>query len=265
MLALFFLFSKFNVKIQGIEKRKKRTMSETVDLSLLEEKLEYTFNNKALLIQALTHSTFAYEVEDNSIEDNERLEFLGDSILSAVISKILFDFGNLSEGKMTKTRSLVVRRETLAQMAHKLLLPQFMRLGQGEEKTGGRKKHSNAEDCMEALIGAIYLDSNFDEVSTFITKHFSKIVAQALEGQVIYDYKSQVFELLQRYEDKPQVDFVVLETSGPPHDRRFTVALKYKEVLYPSYKAKSKRIAEQGASQLFLETYTNSTNLEGRG
>lgn len=219
-----------------------------------ESHISYSFKDKNLLATALTHSSYAYENKANGIEDNERLEFLGDTVLSTVISYILMmNHPDFQEGKLTKLRSLIVRKESLSQIANEIQLLKYIRFGQGEEKSGGRNIQSNAEDAMEALIGALFLDANFTTCLNFIGKHFKSTIEQALKGDLVYDYKSQVFEYLQQFENRPKVEFKLLGKSGPDHDKRFTVAVYYQDKMYRKATDRSKRAAEQQAAKLFLE------------
>lgn len=226
-----------------------------LDFDHLQDKLIlYRFRDTSLLQEALTHSSFANE-NPGSGSDNERLEFLGDSILSAVISKQLYlRLEQLPEGRMTRIRSLTVRSESLSAIAEKLLLPEFLRLGQGEEKTLGRLKRSNAEDAMEALIGAVFLDGGWEAAETFVLRLFQDTLDRAIGGEIVYDYKSRLYEYLQMREVSPDVQFVLLAAEGPAHERQFTFAVQYKGILYPSATASSKKSAEQEAARIFLES-----------
>lgn len=223
-----------------------------------EKKLKYCFKDISLLEEALTHSSYANEHTDQGVKHNERLEFLGDAVLGAVISKFLFKHeSELPEGKMTRIRSLTVREESLAAAAKVLDLTAYMRFGQGEEKSQGRQKPSNAADAMEAVFAAVFLDGGYDEAERLVRDTLKSIMTQALEGKLIYDYKSRLYEYLQSMEVNPQVDFVLLNTEGPAHDRRFTCAVHYKDKLYPSATAGSKKSAEQEAAHLFLNEVLN--------
>lgn len=217
------------------------------------EKLKYQFKQPELLKEALTHSSYANEHQAPGVKDNERLEFLGDAVLGAVISKQLYlRADELPEGKMTRVRSLTVREESLAEAAGNLNLTYYMRFGQGEEKSQGRFRKSNAADAMEALIGAVFLDGGFGEAERFVIDSLEAIFIKALSGKLVYDFKSQLYEYLQTFEINPDVEFVILRTEGPTHDRRFTAAVKYRGRLYPEATAASKKQAEQEAAQQFL-------------
>ena len=138
-------------------------------LTTLQEILNYHFQNKGFLIQALTHSTFAYESQQKEIFDNQRLEFLGDSILGMVVAECLYiKYPNFSEGELTRRRSLLVNKNNLARKAKEINLSQYLLLGKGEEKRGGRENLANLSAVLEAVIGAIYLDRGFEEAKEFI-------------------------------------------------------------------------------------------------
>lgn len=241
---------------QEREEREEREERDPDLLAFQQDDLGYEFRDLSLLLEALTHSSYAYENPAQG-PDNERLEFLGDSVLGAIISKQLYlREPKLPEGKMTRIRSLTVRSESLALIARKLHITDHLRLGQGEEKTSGRRKMSNAEDAMEAIVGAIFLDGGWDPAEAFVLRNFSERLEEALAGNLVYDYKSRLYERLQITEVNPKVSFVVLREEGPAHDKRFTVAVNYNGVLYPEATAQSKKNAEQGAAKNFLDTFT---------
>ena len=229
-----------------------------------QKKLNYTFNNIDLLIEALTHASYANENSSNFVKDNERLEFLGDAVLSLCISEALYaDENNFTEGKMTKIRSLTVREESLVEVANNLGLSKYLLFGQGEEKTGGRRKSSNSEDAIEATIGAIFLDGGYEAAREFVLDKLKSVFTKAKSGKLIYDFKSKLFQVLQNEENMPNVDFRLINEEGPAHDKTFTVAVFYKDHLYPEASSSSKKTAEQLAAKLFLENYQNKNEEEG--
>jgi ribonuclease-3 len=140
-----------------------------MDLTSLEQQLGYHFKDKNLLLQALTHTTFAYESQQENLSDNQRLEFLGDSILTMVTAEYLYKkYPECSEGELTHRRALVVNRGNLAKKAKEINLSQYLLLGKGEEKLGGRENSTNLSCALEAIIGAIYLDAGFKQAQRFI-------------------------------------------------------------------------------------------------
>lgn len=145
----------------------------SVNLTPLEETIGYHFKDKHLLIQALTHSSFAYEANQENISDNQRLEFLGDSILNMVTAEYLYKkHGTFAEGELTRLRALLVNRNILTQKASQIKLGQYLLLGKGEEKCNGRQNSTNLSGALEALIAAIYLDSDLNTIQKFILQMF---------------------------------------------------------------------------------------------
>lgn len=141
------------------------------NLVTLEESLGYHFQNERLLILAITHTTFAYEAQQESLSDNQRLEFLGDSILGMAVAEHLYEkYPDFSEGELTRRRALLVNKNYLAQKAKEVNLGQYLFLGKGEEKIGGRSNFTNLSGVLEAIIGAIYLDGGFQEAKNFIIR-----------------------------------------------------------------------------------------------
>ncbi|MBU0693344.1 MAG: hypothetical protein KKC11_01540 [Candidatus Omnitrophica bacterium] len=141
------------------------------NLIILEESLGYHFQNERLLILAITHTTFAYEAQQESLSDNQRLEFLGDSILGMAVAEYLYEkYPDFSEGELTRRRALLVNKNYLAQKAKEINLGQYLFLGKGEEKIGGRSNFTNLSGVLEAIIGAIYLDGGFQEAKNFIIR-----------------------------------------------------------------------------------------------
>ena len=146
-----------------------------VQLENFQDKLNYHFKDIRLLHTALTHSTWAYESAEEDVEENERMEFLGDSVLGLIISTHLYnDQKELAEGRLSRIRAQIVREETLYEVAKDIGLGDLIKLGVGEERTGGRDKPSNLSDCLEALLGAVYLDSDFETCFKLVSRLFKK-------------------------------------------------------------------------------------------
>ena len=144
---------------------------ENGDLKLLQEKIGYLFKDESILNQAVTHSSYAYESRQKDITDNGRLEFFGDSVLGFVISEYLLKGSpGMSEGDLTRQRALIVNRDSLSKRARELDMPQYLLLGRGEEKTGGRQNATNLAGVLEALIAAVYFDGGLEEARRFITR-----------------------------------------------------------------------------------------------
>jgi len=222
------------------------------ELRDLEEHMGYLFERPELLDQALTHKSFANEAEGPAA-DNERLEFLGDAVLDLTVSHLLFDLAPpLSEGEMSKVRAYLVKEESLRGVARAFDLGTHLRLGKGEEQTGGRRKASILADAFEALLAAIYLDGGFELAYRFAEGIFRPIIAEAGTGALERDYKTRLQEFCQaRYGKAPS--YRLLGESGPDHDKVFEVELLVGNRSLGRGKGRSKKEAEQRAAQDALE------------
>ncbi|MBR2750322.1 MAG: ribonuclease III [Clostridiales bacterium] len=222
----------------------------------LEEKLQYSFSDKQYLLLALTHSTYSYEHRKMGIVSNQRLEFLGDAILDFIIGEEIYNRKpQWDEGKLSKTRALVVCEKTLAEVANQLQVGQLLLLGKGEEGTGGRDKPSTLADTMESLFAAIYLDGGFDHAKRVILFLLNQYVDLAVKGELIFDYKSRLLEKAQTKHSNHQVFFEVVNEEGPVHDHIFEVAVLIDGEEIVRAKGRSKKQAEQDASRLALEIW----------
>jgi len=214
-----------------------------------EKKINYTFNNKNNLILALTHSSFANENRQLNIMCNERLEFLGDAVLNIIISeKIYLEYANLSEGEMTKARSVIVCEPSLVKCANQINLPEYLLLGKGEELTGGRFRPSILSDAFEALIAAIYLDGGINKAKEFIYSTMNQIIEDAVNGKEYIDYKTQFQEIVQSSGEK-KISYELLDERRPDHDKTFITQVKIEDQVMGTGKGKSKKEAEQNAAK----------------
>ena len=215
-----------------------------------EKNLKYTFKNKDLLINALTHSSYANEVRQGS--SNERLEFLGDSVLSIIVSEYIFEeFSHLPEGELTKLRASLVCEKSLCGFSRQLDLGSYLRLGKGEEKGGGRERDSILADAFEAVLAAMYLDGGMDVAK----KHVMRFVTAELkhtEDEVFKDYKTALQEIIQRNPEE-SVSYFLTGESGPDHDKMFEVEVRLNSNVIGTGKGKSKKRAEQMAAKQALE------------
>ena len=221
-------------------------------LNELEKEIGYTFSNQDLLSQALAHKSWAVE-QGKGTPDNERLEFLGDAVLELVISDLIFQkyAQKHSEGDMTRMRASLVNESQLASLARKLGIGQCMRLGKGEEKSGGSTKPSLLSDALEAVIGAIYLDGGFDAAFNFISDIFGSLIETAPEA-LARDYKSRLQELIQgQHHTVPS--YQVENITGPDHSREFHVSLSVDGTVLSHGSGRSKKEAEQKAARRALE------------
>lgn len=217
----------------------------TYSLEELEKRIGYTFKNKALLRQAMTHSSFTNERKINKEPHYERLEFLGDAVLELASSEFFYyKYPDMPEGKMTKMRASAVCEQALAIPARELELGQFMRFSKGEENTGGRDRDSIIADAVEAIIGAIYLDSGYVDAKHFV-EHF--VLNDLEKKHLFYDAKSILQEWSQNG-DNESVRYELLSESGPDHNKCFEVAVYVGEKSMGKGTGKSKKLAEQHAA-----------------
>jgi len=221
----------------------------TIDFSEFEEKINYKFKNRYFIERALTHSSYNKEKKTKH-QDNERLEFLGDAFLDAIIGEELFRrLPEGSEGKLTKTRALVVCEKSLADVANSYNLGNYMYMGHGEEATGGRHKNSILADGMEAVIGAIYLDSGYEETKHFVLRSFEKILKDAEDGRLFSDFKSEIQEFMQKIDKNAVVYYETDKEEGPAHDKTFFVHVSCYGKILGRGQGKSKKEAEQKAAK----------------
>lgn len=227
-------------------------MDDLTHLSRLEERLGYRFSDQTLLETALTHRSFSAEKRRRDA-DNERLEFLGDAVLELAISSLLFDryAARFNEGELTRMRAWLVNESQLAARAKALDLGRYLRLGKGEENTGGRSRPSILADAFEAVIGAIYLDSGFDEACSFVKRVFETQLDRAPEG-LRADYKSRLQERTQKSSGAVPA-YELVEATGPDHQRHFRVALFLEGRLLAHGEGRTKKEAEQQAAMQALE------------
>ena len=212
--------------------------------------LGYTFRCTELLTTALTHSS--YQNEKHSGDCNERLEFLGDAVLGLVTGQYLYEtYAHQSEGKLSKLRAAVVCEKTLAKLARQIDLGSRLRLGNGEEKTGGRNRDSILSDAFEALIAAIYLDSDLPTVRDWILSRLAGEISKAESGPA-RDYKTTLQERMQQLGHQP-VEYHVADVRGPDHRREYTVEIVWKGRVLARGEAGSKKQAEQNAAEKVLE------------
>lgn len=210
----------------------------------LEAQIGYVFRNQELVMQAMTHSSYANERKINQIKDYERIEFLGDAVLELVTSEYLYGkHEEMTEGVLTRTRAAMVCEPSLASCARNMGLDRYIRLGKGEEMTGGRKRDSIISDAMEALIGAIYLDGGFGRAREFI----HRFVLEELENKALfYDAKSILQEEVQK--EGGEVRYALIGESGPEHDKTFSVEVYLGEQLLGKGIGHNKKKAEQQAA-----------------
>ncbi len=230
-----------------------------MDISVLEKRIGYTFKDKEILKEALTHSSYANELKARrqSAVCNERLEFLGDSVLSLVVSKYIFEnYRTLPEGELTRIRAALVQSGALASYARELELGKHLLLGNGEEKNKGRERQSTLENAFEALLAAIYIDAGddgFNRVFSFL----EPILKNQLDGSIVLkriDAKTELQQLIQQAEGD-FLEYVVIAERGPDHQKEFEVVAKLNSNVIGRGKGRSKREAEQNAAREALALF----------
>jgi ribonuclease-3 len=227
--------------------------SQKSEIHKLCKTLGYRFKQPELLMQAFRHASYVNEQADSNLEDNERLEFLGDAVVDLAISHLLMEqFKSAEEGDLSKYRAAVVDEAGLYQIALTLSLGTYLLLGKGEEQSGGREKPSILANSVEALIGALYLDAGFDKTMEVIRKLFSSSLKRVGTQQMIHDFKSLLQEYTQAsYKTLPRYHLV--KETGPAHDKTFTVALMLNGERLGEGEGKSKKEAEQQvAREVFI-------------
>jgi ribonuclease III len=220
------------------------------ELTSLEKRLSVRFRSKDLLIWSLTHRSYAYE--QGGLPTNERLEFLGDSVLGIVVTEALYkEFPDLTEGDLAKMRAALVNMTVLADVAREIDLGNEVLLGRGEEMTGGRKKASILADTFEAILGAVFLDRGMDVASELIRRLFLPRIRGEVVGGTVQDYKTSLQELAAaRLGSLPEYQ---ITESGPDHAKRFHATVLLAGENYGAGEGRSKKEAEQAAAKLAVE------------
>ena len=219
------------------------------DLSILEKRIGYSFHNRTLLIHALTHTSYVNEHKKESYGSNQRLEFLGDAILDFVAAEYLYSkYPDLEEGDLSRMRASMVSEKPLASSARDIGLQEFLRLGKGEEQTGGRNRDSIISDAMEAVLGAVYLDGSFDDVKGVVLRC---ILLELTGDELFTDRKTPLQEIFQ--DRRKRVVYQVTNESGPDHDKRFTVAALVDGEIIGTGTAKTKKAAAQIAAEQAMD------------
>ena len=218
-------------------------------MKILEEKLNYVFRDKNLILTALTHSSYANE---HHCASNERLEFVGDSVLGMVTANHLYHiYPDLPEGKMTKLRADIVCEQSLWEVAEKMGFGEYLRLGRGEELSGGRMRHSILADCVEAVIAAMYLDGGMAPAKAFIDTHIlSKLSGDT--AALSHDWKTELQEFVQRKPGRA-LTYEMIGESGPDHRKRFRAAVTMNGTLIGTGEGNTKKEAEQMAARTAME------------
>lgn len=221
-------------------------------METIEQKLGYEFQSKELLKKALTHTSYAYE---KNIESNEKLEYLGDSILEFITSKYLyFNYPKLTEGEMTKVRASVVCEKSLYKVAKLHNFSDFLYLGKSEQLSGGKNRPAILADSVEAVIAAIYIDGGIEPAEKFIIENLKQEIEQASKHVGIKDHKTVLQEKLQIHGDV-KIEYEIIQETGPDHDKSFEAQVKCNGKILAEGKGKSKKEAEMQAAKKALEEF----------
>jgi len=218
-----------------------------------QQRLGLTFHNPELLQQALTHSSYLNENKQLAPVSNERLEFLGDALLGLIIAEKLYNnFPQYTEGEMTQIRAALVKGDTLCKIAKAVELGDFLIFGKGEEATGGRGKAENLESAFEAVVAAVYLDQGLASIRELVLRLFADEFEKAIKRTAVVDYKSKLQEVTQGECRRAPV-YVLIETTGSEHERRFTVDVQLDGEVLGRGTGRSKKAAEAEAARIALE------------
>ena len=224
-----------------------------MELEKFEQSIGYTFRNKDLLRQALTHTSYAYE---NNIESYEKLEFLGDSILEFIASKYLYThYQHLKEGEMTKVRATVVCEESLYQVAMRHDFSDFLYVGKSEQKNHGNARPAILADAVEAVIAAIYFDAGLAQAETFIVENLKEEIEKASHHVGMKDHKTVLQEILQAHGDV-DIAYVVTQEKGPDHDKTFEVEVRCNGKVLAKGVGKNKKAAAMEAARKAIQQHT---------
>ena len=226
----------------------------TQDLGSLQNQIGYTFQNISLLNKSLTHKSYVNE-NSESLKDNERFEFLGDSVLDLIVSDYLLkEFPDFSEGILSKIRAAVVNESCLAELARQIDLGKYLLFGKGEEASGGREKNSLLANAYEALAGAVYFDSNLETAKNVYLPVLSREIAKYAETDRFRDYKSELQEYTQTHFNCIP-NYTIVDERGPAHDKEFEVVVRIQESIRGRGTGKSKKESEQAAAKSALESF----------
>lgn len=234
-----------------------------LDLEFLQASIDVHWSNQELLGEALTHSSYTFEHPE--APHNQRLEFLGDAVLEILISEYLFHLLPKSmEGELTKLRAAVVCEPALAQVARRLGLGDALRMGRGEELSGGRDRPSVLADAFEAFLGAMYLDRGIEVTRRFLMGHLGGLVQDAIAGKAEHDYKTRLQEILQRKSPEP-IRYAIMREEGPDHNKLFTAGVFYRGEALGEGTGRTKKEAEQYAAREALERLAHHSKISAKG
>jgi ribonuclease-3 len=220
------------------------------ELNEFENIINYKFNDIEILEKSLTHSSYSNEDRSYNKVNNERLEFLGDAVLSISVSRFIFDkFPEYPEGDLTKLRSQVVCEDMLSVVAANLNVGKYLLMGKGEESSGGRERKSILADAVEAIIAAIYIDGGYKKAEKFVLDNLTGYIHDAVKGKLVTDFKSYLQEYYQGKNHNCKIRYVVTSEEGPDHEKMFHVNVMINKSVAGKGSGKSKKLAEQDAAR----------------
>ena len=248
-------FKRFLIK-NGAKNKKAGSFHSDDERTLVNEfqkRVEIDFDDTSLILTALKHRSYLNVTNEERIASNERLEFLGDAVLDLVVTHRLYKkFSKRTEGQLSKIKSILVSKPVLAEIANNLSLGDLLLINKGEEKSGGRHRHSILADCMEAVIGAIYLDKGLEKADDFINRNLFSNFKSIMQRELYQNYKSMLLEYAQSHLGKLP-EYRVLKEIGPDHDKNFVIAVYLNGKEAGKGNGKSKKIAEQRAAQIAIQ------------
>ncbi len=218
----------------------------------VEKRIRYKFQNQEYLRRALTHSSYANEHKKTDMKNNERLEFLGDSVLGLIISEYLYNnFNTHEEGQLTKMRAKIVCEASLGEASRKLRLGEVMLFGRGEEMTGGRDRTSILSDAFEAVVAALFLDGGIEVARTFVLRELHDTIENAAQGKLFTDYKTKLQEEIQIKKGN-RIKYEIVKEEGPDHAKLFHTNVLLNDAVIGSGSGRSKKESEQEAAKAGL-------------
>lgn len=237
-------------------------VSSSDDLNKIETTLGYTFKKKSILRDALTHKSFAHEKQKDHINFNERMEFLGDAVLELIISEYLYTtYSEFTEADLSKIKAYVVQEASLAETAKHLKIGSYLRLGKGEEMTGGREKPSLLADAFEAILAAIYFDGGLKNAKKFVLTHLTHKVTKLASKNFVFDFKTNLQEVAQaQFGVLPK--YVTHNEEGPEHKKVFEVKVYINDNYLGSGKGRTKKAAAQEAAEAGLRKIEESNETD---
>lgn len=236
-------------------------MNREADFEQLSRNLDYRFNDVAVIEEALRHRSFVNEQPAGNLRDNERLEFLGDAVLNLSVSHLLMQkYPDIKEGELSRMRANLVNESQLAEVARRIDLGKFVKLGRGEVQTNGCEKNSILANTFEAIIAAVYLDGGFEAAFELLANHLRPLVEHQRFAQASQDHKSRLQELVQ-VSGQPVPVYEVIGENGPDHDKTFRIRLTVRSMTFEG-SGKSKKLAEQDAARKALQQLAGDTTAE---